>query len=80
MIEILRGTPAVLSSIEITGEYVTATEGDAPPRVIAVSLHEGPEYRAAVLRSGAEDMICKREFSKMAPGLIGAMADAGDAS
>ena len=55
-------------------------EGDAPPRVIAVSLHEGPEYRAAVLRSGAEDMICKREFSKLAPGLIGAMAGAGDAS
>ena len=54
--------------------------GAAPPRVVAVTLHEGPEYRAAVRRSGGEDMICKREFSKTAPGLIAAMAGADDAS
>ena len=54
-------------------------EGDAPLRVIAVTLHEGPEYRAAVRRSGGEGMICKREFNKTAPGLIAAMAGAGDA-
>jgi len=55
-------------------------EGDAPPRVVAVTLHEGPEYRAAVRRSGAEDLICKREFNETAPGLIAAMAGAADVS
>ena len=54
--------------------------GEVAPRVVAVTLHEGSEYRAAVRRSGAEDMICKREFSKAAPVLIAAMASAGDAS
>lgn len=51
-------------------------EGDAPPRVVAVTLHEGPEYRAAVRRSGGEGMISKREFDLVAPGLLAAMADA----
>ena len=44
------------------------------PRVLAVSLHESPEYRAAVLRSGAEGLISKREFGAVAPKLIAAMA------
>lgn len=48
--------------------------GDAPPRLLAVTLHEGPEYRAAVRRSGAEGMVCKREFGKAAPLLMAAMA------
>ena len=51
--------------------------GDAPPRVVAVTLHEGPEYRAAVLRSGAEALIPKREFSTLAPDLIASMAGPG---
>mgnify|MGYP001608793509 CR=1 FL=1 len=55
-------------------------EGDAPPRVIAVTLHEGPEYRAAVRRSGGEGMISKREFSMVAPDLIAAMAGTANAS
>ena len=46
---------------------------DAPPRVVAVSLHESPEYRAAVLRSGAESLVSKREFGAVAPALIAAM-------
>lgn len=54
-------------------------EGDAPPRVVAVTLHEGSEYRAAVRRSGGDAMISKREFSLVAPGLIAAMVGAGDA-
>jgi len=45
-------------------------EGDAPPRVIAVTLHEGPEYRAAARHSGAEELICKREFSLVNPAFI----------
>ena len=54
--------------------------GEAPPRVVAVTLHEGPDYRAAVRRSGAEEMISKREFSLVAPGLIAALAGAADTS
>ena len=50
--------------------------GDTPPRIVAVTLHEGPEYRAAVRRCGGEDMVSKREFSETAPGLIAAMAGA----
>ena len=46
---------------------------DDPPRVVAVTLHEGAEYRAAVLRSGAEAMISKRRFAGEAPALIAAM-------
>ena len=30
-------------------------EGDAPPRVIAVTLHEGPEYRGAAQRRRGHD-------------------------
>ena len=47
---------------------------DAPPRVMALTLHEGPEYRAAVLRSGAEDLVPKHEFAKMAPDLFASIA------
>ena len=47
---------------------------DSPPRVMAVSLHDGAEYRAAVLRSGAEGLVSKREFSATAPDVIAAMA------
>lgn len=51
--------------------------GDAPPRVYAVTLHDGAEYRAAALRSGAEGLISKREFHALAPPLIASLADAG---
>jgi len=46
---------------------------DDPPQVVAVTLHEGAEYRAAVLRSGAEAMITKRKFAMEVPALIAAM-------
>ncbi len=55
-------------------------EGNAPPRVVAVTLHGSPEYRAAVRRSGGEDLISKREFCMAAAALIAAMAGAGNAS
>ena len=48
-------------------------ELDDPPQVVAVTLHEGAEYRAAVRRSGAEAMISKRLFARDAPGVIAAM-------
>lgn len=49
---------------------------DDPPQVVAVTLHEAAEYRAAVLRSGAEALISKRLFAREAPALIAAMGTA----
>lgn len=46
---------------------------DDPPQVVAVTLHEAAEYRAAVLRCGAKAMISKRRFAGEAPTLIAAM-------
>lgn len=43
---------------------------DAPPRVVAVTLHASTEYRAAVRRSGAEGCISKHEFGAAIPELI----------
>ena len=53
--------------------------GATPPRIIAVTLHEGAEYRAAVRRSGAECLISKHEFGIMIPGLIFSLSGAGGA-
>ena len=47
---------------------------DERPRVVAVTLHEAPEYRAAVMRSGADALITKRRFAQEAPPLIASMA------
>ena len=44
--------------------------GDTPPRIVALTLHDSAEYRAAVRRSGAECLVSKREFGMLAPGLI----------
>ena len=52
---------------------------NAPPRVVAVTLHDSFEYRAAVLRSGAEGLVSKREFGTLAPDLIASMACTGSA-
>jgi CheY-like chemotaxis protein len=52
---------------------------NAPPRVVAVTLHDSAEYRAAVLRSGAEALVSKREFGAAAPNLIASMACTGGA-
>ena len=46
---------------------------DDPPQVVAVTLHESPEYRAAVLRSGAKTMIPKRLFAREIRTVIAAM-------
>ena len=51
---------------------------NAPPRVVAVTLHAGAEFRAAALRSGAEGLVSKREFSTVAPDLITSMASTGN--
>ena len=46
----------------------------ASPRLVAVSLHETAEFRCAARRSGAEDLIAKREFQALIPGLIASAA------
>jgi DNA-binding NarL/FixJ family response regulator len=51
----------------------------APPRIMAVTLHDSAEYRAAVLRSGAEGLVSKREFGTLAPHLINSIANTGNA-
>lgn len=53
---------------------------NAPPRVVAVTLHDSAEYRAAVLRSGAEGLVSKREFGTLIPQLIASLAGAHDGS
>ena len=45
----------------------------APPRVVAVTLHESTEYRAAVRRSGAEGCISKQKFGAAIPELIASL-------
>ena len=47
---------------------------NAPPRVVALTLHEGLEYRAAAGRSGADGLIPKREFGAHIPALIASLA------
>jgi len=51
---------------------------DAPPRIVAVTLHDGAEFRTAARRSGADGFISKREFGQVARELVSHLADAGD--
>ena len=53
---------------------------DNPPRVVAVTLHASPEYRAAALRSGAEDCISKRDLGTLIPEMIATMAEQANRS
>jgi DNA-binding NarL/FixJ family response regulator len=53
---------------------------DTPPRVLALSLHEGAEYRAAAMRSGALELIPKHELAKRVPELFAAIASAPEAA
>ena len=48
---------------------------NVPPCVVAVTLHDGPEFRAAALRSGADGFITKREFGVVARELLAHLAD-----
>lgn len=50
----------------------------APPRVVAVTLYDSPQYRAAALRMGAEDCLAKRDLGTAIPHLIASMADADE--
>jgi len=67
-----------MSGFELIRKLRTGDD-DAPPRVFAVTLHDSVEYRAAVLRSGAEGLISKREFGMLAPQLIASLSGTGSA-
>ena len=53
--------------------------GLAPPRVILVTMHDGPEYRRRAELAGADGFICKTNFANMALATIDAYC-AGTAS
>ena len=48
----------------------------ASPRLLAVTLLEDNEFRRAVRRSGSEDLVAKRDFAALIPGLIASAAGA----
>jgi DNA-binding NarL/FixJ family response regulator len=50
-----------------------------PPRIVALTLHESADYRAAVQRSGADGLVPKREFGALVPQLIASLAGTSDA-
>ena len=47
---------------------------DAPPRVVAMTVHDTPQYRAAALRMGAEDCFAKHDLAMMLPEMIASLA------
>jgi DNA-binding NarL/FixJ family response regulator len=48
------------------------------PRIYAVTLHDTAEYRAAALKSGADDLISKKNFATAIPDLIARLARDND--
>jgi CheY-like chemotaxis protein len=48
---------------------------DAPPRVVAVTVLNSPQYRVAALRMGAEDCIAKHDLAMLLPEMIASLAD-----
>ncbi len=46
--------------------------GLTPPRVIIVTMHDGPEYRRSAEIAGADGFICKTNFADMALATIDA--------
>lgn len=51
----------------------------APPRIVAVTLHDGAEFRTAARRSGADGFISKREFGQVARELLVHLAGSDNA-
>jgi CheY-like chemotaxis protein len=47
---------------------------DAPPHIVALSLHDSSEYRATIQRSGADAFISKRDFGAAIPKLIASLS------
>jgi len=46
--------------------------GPNPPRVIIVTMHDGPEYRRSAEIAGADGFICKTDFAEHAFAMIDA--------
>ena len=53
---------------------------DAPPEIVAVTLHDSVEYRAAAQRCGANTLVPKRDFGALIPQLIASLAGVYDES
>lgn len=49
-----------------------------PPEIIAVTLHEGAEFHAAVSRSGARALVPKRAFPERISQLLAELAAAAE--
>lgn len=47
---------------------------DAPPRVVAVTVQDSPQYRATALRMGAEDCIAKHDLAMLLPEMVASLA------
>ena len=47
---------------------------DNPPSVVGLTQHDSPQYRAAALRLGAQDLIAKHELRAAIPELISSLA------
>lgn len=73
----------VLTDLAMPGmsgfEVIRSLRGfDTPPRIVALTLHESAEYRAAARRCGAHAFVAKREFGALIPSIIADLAGKGD--
>lgn len=51
-----------------------------PPHIVALTLHNGTEYDAAVRRCGADGLLPKHEFGARIPELIASLAGGDEES
>lgn len=47
---------------------------EIPPRVVAMTVQDTPQYRAAALRMGAEDCIAKHELGALLPEMVASLS------
>jgi DNA-binding NarL/FixJ family response regulator len=59
----------VLNGLEATRRIKS---GLTPPRIIIVTMHDGPEYRRSAALAGADGFICKTNFAEQALATINA--------
>jgi DNA-binding NarL/FixJ family response regulator len=50
-----------------------------PPRVVMVTVHDDPAYRAAAREAGADGFICKSDFTVQFLALLHELAERADA-
>jgi DNA-binding NarL/FixJ family response regulator len=52
-------------------------QAEAPPQVIVLTLHDGPEYRSQAARAGADGFVSKREFGTKLISLLSTLQNEG---